>query len=151
MRNRILDYREYRCKWFLLMYAPGMDDERAVQRLMTRYCHLVDDGAFEEIPHLWSEDAELVLRGETVTGPAAIAATISGLQTPERRGIHAGVNIIIDVDGDTARAVSDFVFMRREGTPDPIVKFVGRYHDQFVRTRDGWRFRRREIRVRFGS
>ena len=128
-----------------------MDDERAIQRLMTRYCHLVDDGAFEEIPQLWAEDAELVLRGETATGPAAIAATISALQTPERRGIHAGVNAIIDVDGDTARAVSDFVFMRREGTPDPIVKFVGRYHDRFVRTRDGWRFRRREIVFRFGS
>jgi ketosteroid isomerase-like protein len=128
-----------------------VDDERAIQRLMTRYCHLVDDGAFEEIGQLWTDDAELILRGETVTGPAAIAAVISGLQTPERRGIHVGVNVIIDVEGDGARALSDFVFMRREGTPDPIVKFVGRYADQFVRTSDGWRFRRREIFFRFGS
>jgi len=128
-----------------------MDDERAIQRLMTRYCHLVDDGAFDQLPQLWADDAQLVLRGETATGPAAIAAMIGGLQTPERRGIHAGVNAIIDVEGDTARAVSDFVFMRREGTPDPIVKFVGRYADQFVRTREGWRFRRREIHFRFGS
>jgi len=128
-----------------------MDDERAIQRLMTRYCHLVDDGAFDQLPQLWADDAQLVLRGETATGPAAIAAMIGGLQTSERRGIHAGVNAIIDVEGDTARAVSDFVFMRREGTPDPIVKFVGRYADQFVRTREGWRFRRREIHFRFGS
>jgi hypothetical protein len=48
-----------------------MDDERAIQRLMTRYCHLVDDGAFNELPQLWAEDAELVPRGETATGPAA--------------------------------------------------------------------------------
>ena len=128
-----------------------MDDERAIQRLMVRYCHLVDDGAFDQIPQLWADDAELVLRGETTTGPAAIAAVIGGLQTPERRGLHVGANAIIDVEGDTARAVSDFVFMRREGTPDPIVKFVGRYADEFVRTRDGWRFRRREIHFRFGS
>jgi hypothetical protein len=52
------------------------------------------------------------------------------------------------VDGDTARAVSDFAFMRREGGPDPVVKFIGRYIDQFVRTPDGWRFRRREILFR---
>jgi ketosteroid isomerase-like protein len=128
-----------------------MDDERAIRRLMALYCHLVDDGAFDQIPQLWADDAELVLRGETATGPAAIAAVISGLQTPERRGIHVGANAIIDVEGHTARAVSDFVFMRREGTPDPVVKFVGRYADQFVRTRDGWRFRRREIHFRFGS
>ena len=128
-----------------------MDDERAIQRLMARYFHTVDDGAFDELAELWAEDAELALRGETAIGPAAIVAMISALQTPERRGLHAGVNAIIDVDGDTASAVSDFVFMRREGTPDPIVKFVGRYADQFVRTRDGWRFRRREIFFRFGS
>jgi len=128
-----------------------MDDERAIQRLMTRYCHLVDDGAFDQLAPLWAHDAELVLRGETATGPAAITAMIGALQTPERRGIHVGANVIIDVEGDTARAVSDFVFIRREGTPDPIVKFVGRYADQFVRTRDGWRFRRREIFFRFGS
>jgi len=128
-----------------------MDDESAIRRLMALYCHLVDDGVFDQIPRLWVDDAELVLRGETATGPAAIAAVIRGLQTPERRGIHVGANAIIDVEGDTAQAVSDFVFMRREGTPDPIVKFVGRYADQFVRTRDGWRFRRREIRFRFGS
>ena len=42
-----------------------MDDECAIQRLMTRYCHIVDDGAFDELPQLWVEDAELVPRGET--------------------------------------------------------------------------------------
>ena len=128
-----------------------MDDECAIRRLMAHYCHLVDDGAFDELLQLWADDAQLVLRGETATGPAAIVAVISGLQTPERRGIHVGANAIIDVEGDTARALSDFVFMRREGTPDPIVKFVGRYADQFVRTHEGWRFRRREIHFRFGS
>lgn len=124
-----------------------MDDERAIQRLMARYCHLVDDGAFDELVALWADDAELALRGETATGPAAIVATIAGLQTPERRGIHVGANAIIDVEGDTARAASDFVFLRREGGPDPQ-RFIGRYDDRFVRTPGGWRFRRREIRFR---
>ena len=125
-----------------------MDDERAIRRLMTRYCHLVDDGAFEELAVLWTDDAELALRGETETGPAAIVAKIASRQTPELRGIHVSANVIIDVESDTARAVSDFVFMRREGGPDPLVKFIGRYIDRFVRTPDGWKFRRREIRFR---
>lgn len=118
---------------------------------MARYCHIVDDGAFDELAALWTDDAELALRGETATGPAAIVAVIAGLQTPERRGLHVGANAIIDVEGDTARAVSDFVFMRREGGPDPIVKFIGRYIDRFVRTPEGWRFRRREINFRGAS
>jgi uncharacterized protein (TIGR02246 family) len=128
-----------------------VDDERAIQRLMTRYCHTVDDAAFDEFAQLWADDAEFVLRGETATGPAAIAAMITGRQTPKLRGLHVVVNAIIDVEGDTARAVSDFVFMRREGGFDPIVKFIGRYIDRFVRTPDGWRFRRREIRFRGSS
>ena len=128
-----------------------MDDERVIRRLMARYCHLVDDGAFEELPALWTDDAELALRGETSIGPAAIIAVIAGRQTPELRGLHVSANIIVDVDGDTARAVSDFLFMRREGGPDPIVKFIGRYLDWFVRTRDGWKFRRREIEFRGSS
>ena len=123
-----------------------LDDERAIQRLMARYCQLVDDGAFDELTQLWADDAELALRGETATGRVAIVAVIAGLQTPERRGLHAGANAIVDVEGDTARSESDFVFMRREGGPDPIVKFIGRYLDRFVRTPDGWRFRRREVR-----
>jgi 3-phenylpropionate/cinnamic acid dioxygenase small subunit len=127
------------------------DADRAIQRLMARYCHLVDDGAFEEIPALWTDDAELLLRGETATGPAAIVARIADRQTPELRGLHVSANVIIDVDGDTARAVSDFVFMRREGGPDPLVKFIGRYLDRFVRMPDGWRFRRREIVFRGSS
>jgi hypothetical protein len=113
---------------------------------MARYCQLVDDGAFDELIQLWAADAELALRGETATGPVAIVAVIAGLQTPERRGLHVGANAIIDVEGDTACSASDFVFMRREGGPDPIVKFIGRYIDRFVRTSDGWRFRRREVR-----
>jgi len=127
-----------------------VDDERAIRRLMTRYCHLVDDAAFEELAALWTDDAELALRGETSTGPAAIVAVIAGRQTPELRGLHVIANVIVDVDGNgnTARAVSDFVFMRREGGPDPVVKFIGRYIDRFAHTPEGWKFRRRDIQFR---
>src|SRR5215831_18763366 len=97
-----------------------LDDERAIRRLMTRYCHLVDDGAFEELTALWTDDAELALRGETTTGPAAIVAVIAGRQTPELRGLHVSANAIVDVESDAAHAVSDFLFMRREGGPDPV-------------------------------
>lgn len=128
-----------------------LDDERAIRRLMARYCHTVDDGAFEEVAVLWTDDAELALRGQTAIGPAAIAKVLAGRQTPELRGLHVIANAIIDVEGDTACAVSDFLFMRREGGPDPIVKFIGRYLDRFVRTPDGWRFRRREIQFRGSS
>ena len=118
---------------------------------MARYCHTVDDGAFEEFAQLWTDDAEFVLRGETFVGPAAIIGKVSERQTPELRGLHVSANVIIDVEGDTARGVSDFVFMRREGGPDPLVKFIGRYTDRFVRTSQGWKFRRRHIEFRGSS
>jgi len=128
-----------------------LDDERAIRRLMARYCHTVDDGAWAEVAVLWADDAELALRGETAIGPAAIVKLIASRQTPELRGLHVIANAIIEVEGDSARAVSDFFFMRREGGPDPLVKFIGRYLDRFVRATDGWRFRRREIHFRGSS
>jgi len=64
-------------------------------------------------------------------------------------GQVAGHLLLVDVDGDTAHVVSDFLFFGRgpgapaEGTAD--LHYLGRYHDDFVRTEAGWQFGRREI------
>jgi uncharacterized protein (TIGR02246 family) len=124
-------------------------DEVAILRVLARYCHTIDDGAFDEFGDLWADDAEFVLRGTVTRGRDAIRDAVEAMQPPERRGRHLTMNAVVDLDGDTAHVVSDFLFFGRdpgasaEGTAD--LRYLGRYHDDFVRSDAGWQFRRREI------
>ena len=126
-----------------------MHDELAIHRILARYCHTIDDGTFDEFAVLWADDAEFVLRGTVTRGRDAIHDAIEAMQPPERRGRHLTMNAVVDVDGDAARAVSDFLFFGRDpGAPADVpaeLRYLGRYRDQLVRTDVGWQFRRREI------
>jgi uncharacterized protein (TIGR02246 family) len=124
-------------------------DELAIHRVLARYCHTIDDGAFDEFAQLWADDAEFVLHGTVTRGRDAIRDTIAAMQPLERRGRHLTMNPVVDLDGNAAHVVSDFLFFGRdpgepaEGTAH--LRFLGRYHDDFVRTGAGWQFGRREI------
>lgn len=82
--------------------------------------------------------------GRTHEGRAAIKAFIEKGQTPERRGKHMCANPLIEVDGDHARAWTDYVFVARTDAGYAITS-AGRYHDRLVRVRDRWCFAEREI------
>ena len=73
-----------------------MTDHEAIGRVVARYCHLLDDGRWDEFAELWAEDAEFVLQGRTTTGRGAIREAIEATQPPERRGRHLAVNLEID-------------------------------------------------------
>jgi 3-phenylpropionate/cinnamic acid dioxygenase small subunit len=122
-----------------------LHDELAIQRVLARYCHTIDDGAFDEFGALWADDAEFVLRGTVTRGRAAIRDAIEAMQPPERRGRHLTMNAVVDVDGDVARAVSDFLFFVRDPGAPAALRYIGRYHDEFARADVGWQFCRREI------
>ena len=86
-----------------------------------------------------------MLGGETTRGRDAIRASIEATQPPERRGRHLAVNVEVDVDGDEASAVVDFMFWARDREGKAKLMFLGRYDDRLVRSDGGWRFARREI------
>lgn len=120
--------------------------EEAIRRTITEYCHLCDDGRFDEWSDLFTPDATFVVMGGTQTGRDAITTWIARAQGPEARGKHITSNHRIEVadDGATAKAVTDYLFVARVDGGFAITS-VGRYHDTFVRDPDRWRFTRREI------
>ncbi|MFM8304232.1 MAG: nuclear transport factor 2 family protein [Actinomycetota bacterium] len=122
-----------------------MTDHEAIARVVARYCHLLDDGRWDEFADLWATDAELVLRGEVVRGRDAIRRTIEETQPPERRGRHLAVNLEVDVTGDRATGLCDFMFWARNREGAPVLRFLGRYADALARADGVWRFTRREI------
>jgi uncharacterized protein (TIGR02246 family) len=120
------------------------DDEDQVTRTLARYCQYLDDGDFDRWVELFTEDARLLFAGLTSEGRPDIRAFMEQVQPPEGRGKHITANALVDVDGDSASAHTDYLFLRP--TAEGLVPVAtGRYHDELVRDGEGWRFRRREI------
>lgn len=61
---------------------------------------------------------------------------------------------VIRLEGDTARARTDFLAMhrlRREGATGERFDALGAFHDDLVRTSAGWRIKHRRLEVYFGA
>ena len=138
----------------------GQDDqiERACERLMYRYCQLMDHGKAVEAAELFSDDAECtILPGNTMRGRAAIAEGFAARQAlTGRMSKHVCSTPLIDViDEDNARGTVYLTLYRHDGEPGrstsplsgPVL--VGEYRDQYTRTDEGWRIKKRALRIDF--
>ncbi|MBU3707137.1 MAG: nuclear transport factor 2 family protein [Mycobacterium sp.] len=128
-----------------------------IAELIYRYAELIDAGDFDGVGELLARAAFGGPGTPTVTGAQAIAELFShitrrfpepgsgrhraGPGTPRTR--HLVLNLIVEVDGDSAAARSTFcVVQATDRVPlQPIV--VGRYYDRFARDGQGWYFTER--------
>ena len=117
------------------------NDESAIRRLLADYCHLLDDGRFEEWIALFDEDVVFVVMGNRLRGRDDVRSFIEPTQQEDDRGRHMLGEPVIEGDGDTARVATDYVFASRANT----ILSTGRYLDVMRRAPDRWRFASREI------
>jgi hypothetical protein len=89
-----------------------VEDELALQRLLAEYCHRIDRGDFTSVAELFTVDGSFTWGDDVPTGRAELAAWFESRQPPHRRGKHASINPIVDIDGDRADVVSDYLFVR---------------------------------------
>ena len=129
-----------------------MLDERACERLITDYTHLVDFGNAPDIADLFVEDSRWYTDDMSMDGQVGIREGFTHRQRVTRRqSRHVCTNMAVTVAGDTAIGLSDLVNDRHDSetgvaeTPAPagLPKYVGQYHDTFVRTAEGWRIKDR--------
>lgn len=123
------------------------DDKDAIREVMARYCHAMDAGRFHVVAALFTPDGEWTTDYGAATGPAEIEAFLTGLvprkgEGPQRK--HYITNIIIQVEGDSADAVSDYLVIRESET-GLIPVMGGTYKDRFQRRDCGWFFSRKEL------
>ncbi|MGD0394273.1 MAG: nuclear transport factor 2 family protein [Acidimicrobiales bacterium] len=120
------------------------EDEDQIRRTLSEYSQRCDDGRFEEWADLFTEDARFVLSGQVTEGRDSIRTLMEAMMPPERRGQHVTSNSLVDVDGDSARVSTDYLFVRP--TPEgPTIVAAGRYDDVLARQGHRWRFRERAI------
>jgi SnoaL-like domain len=131
--------------------------ERACERLVTEYCHFVDHGEAAKIAGQFSDDGVWASASAVHSGREAIERNFEKRQANVKRmSRHVCSNLLIDViDGNNATGVVYLTLYRHDGepgrplSPSDVPEIVGEYRDTFVRTANGWRFRRREIHASF--
>jgi len=124
-----------------------LEAKDAIRELMATYAQALDACRFAEVAACFAADGEWTTDYGAARGPAEIEALIRGIvpvkgEGPQRK--HYITNIIIKVDGNTARSVSDYLIVR-ESQNGLIPVMGGTYKDEFVQTPAGWRFSRKEL------
>jgi uncharacterized protein (TIGR02246 family) len=127
-----------------------VEDELAIRNVVANMSRFADDGTVDDYVGLFTEDAEWLMPGAPRRGRADIRAgsearRAEGTTGPGSHTRHALTTITVQVDGDTARSASTWLFFTGTDQPPPTLRLVGTYTDTLVRTPDGWRVARREI------
>lgn len=122
-------------------------DKDAIRETMARYCHALDSGRYDDVAALFTEDGEWTTDYDSSTGRAAIEAMLT--RNVPRKGegpqrVHYVANSVVEVSGDTAKAVANYLIVR-ESENGLIPVMCGTYHDDFVKLGGRWLFRRKEL------
>lgn len=117
-------------------------DRLEIDDLLTRYATAIDTMDIDLLDRVFTEDADCDY--EVVGGfrgdRAALKAWLSEVLRFFEVHMHYVTNRSIEIDGDTATAVS-YLYNpgKLKGGDGTVLTEGGRYHDRLVRTADGWR------------
>ncbi len=127
--------------------VQAMEDKDAIWMLFMEYKRHLDARDFKAYASLFTDDAVWIGNLGKAVGPAEIEAllvrTLEVYPSDRERTYHLVMNPVVQVDGDTAKAKSNWGFITRNENDRPVFEMLGRYSDQLVRTAEGWRFSRR--------
>jgi hypothetical protein len=136
----------------LLAAVQRLVDEADIKRVLFDYAHHLDHNDTASLTALFTEDCHIAYGPDH--GAGGIEAYRDTLDH-EKFGVgaffagtsHHVSNVVIEFQGDDEANVRSQLYAwhkyNRE-RPDGVV--MGQYHDIVVRTADGWRIKRRELK-----
>ncbi|MFC0863198.1 nuclear transport factor 2 family protein [Sphaerimonospora cavernae] len=134
-----------------MMDVGQTNDDLLIRGLIGHAARLADEGDPDDYRTVYTHDATWTLGESSQSGIEEIVANArrlraGGVSGPGTATRHLVVPLEVTVDGDTATAVSYFLFFADTDSA-PTARMFGVYTDEFVRTLDGWRIRRRVSRA----
>jgi hypothetical protein len=118
-------------------------DYAEINRLYAMYAHAYDSADPELYASLFTSDGEFVIPGRTLKGHDDLAELAGGRGAVKERAklFHITTSVIINptAEGATGSAYVMLVDLART----PVISGGGVYEDVFVRTPEGWRFKKR--------
>lgn len=132
-----------------MLSLQEISDRLEIQELLTRYSHAVDTRDWDALDLVFTPDAtiDLSVFGGLSGDFAEVRAFLKSSMPYFASYQHLITNIVLDIDGDTARGrtacINPMVIDRQDGS-QPHVLFCGLwYRDRLVRTAQGWRIAER--------
>lgn len=135
----------------LIPASLAQDVYRDCINLVTDYAIHRDRFDAEAFSSLFTEDAVLTVGGQTWTGRSAIRQRIEGLQNGSSIRHLMSTIRITPVDENNATGISYATIYSAPAGSNTVEGFtlIGEYHDEFVRTADGWRIHKRELHTAY--
>jgi SnoaL-like domain len=126
----------------------AVEDKDAIRELMAEYCFRLDDGRYDEMAALFTEDGTWDTAFGKATGRVAIAELARGIRAraglDRPRAAHLVTNIAIALDGARAQVRSNWVVMQNS-PQGPRIGSGGAYADEIVQQNGRWLFHYRKI------
>jgi uncharacterized protein (TIGR02246 family) len=134
-----------------LMSASELGAETivAIEQLLARYGHVVDDGDLDALAEVFTEDGafDIGAFGQGVHRGLDAIRAIFALGSPPHPPAHLTTNVYVTRVADQVRVRSKWLTISRStGTVRS-----GDYDDVVVLTPRGWRIQTRVVRIRFYS
>lgn len=119
----------------------------ACSNLVTDYAYHRDQFNAKEFANLFTEDASLTVVNQTWEGRANIEKRIEDLKTGSTIRHEMSTIRIVPIDADHATGVSYATIYSAPAGATSVSGFtlMGEYHDEFVRTAEGWKFSKRVL------
>lgn len=136
----------------LLATVQRLVDEEAIRRVLFDYANYLDLNETASLVKLFTEDCHIAYGADH--GADGIEAYRETLES-EKFGVgaffagtsHHVSNVVIDfADDDTANVRSVLYAWHKYNRDRPDGILMGQYHDIVVRTEDGWKIKRRELK-----
>lgn len=128
-------------------FAASDDVYWACSNLVTDYAYHRDQFNAKEFADLFTEDASLTVVNQTWVGRADIQKRIEDLKTGSTIRHEMSTIRIVPIDADHATGVSYATIYSAPAGETTVKGFtlMGEYHDEFVRTPEGWKFSKRVL------
>jgi uncharacterized protein (TIGR02246 family) len=126
-----------------------LEDEKAIREVIVRYGEYLDARDYASYAALFARDGVWTGGFGSFTGPAAIQEMLEkNLGKPEegfinKSNFHLNTTVVVEVEGDTAKARSRYLFFTASSDNRPTAALAGRYFDELVRENGEWKIKRR--------
>jgi len=129
-----------------------LEDREAIRHLLSEYKQHLDARDLAAFSKLFARNGEWWGRTGRAQTPEGIRAMLEQRLTPSPPApgptdYHLTTNESIELNGDRARVQSTWVCITRSEQDTPIIRLLGRYHDEVIREDGEWRFASRRVQL----
>jgi len=129
--------------------SVSQSDHFELSRLVEAYCDGVIRQDVDTWSATWADDAQWQMRGDPIVGKEAIVAywleAMERFEWVVQTAPFSTFDVAESADTGTGSVVAQERFKRADGV---LGRLLAIYHDEYVRTAEGWKFASRKLEIR---